>query len=199
MTGLEKIIKQIEDDAAASAAAVLEDAENQAFQIRQDAKVQGAVQGEETINRAKDEAKAMQERTASAAALQKRKSILAAKQQIIGETMERALQAAVELPPEEYFSNILKMVKKYALPQDGEILFNQKDLQRLPGDFAARLEKTAPTGAKLTLSKETRNIDGGFVLTYGGIEQNCSFSALFDAAKEGLQDEIHALLFPGGH
>ena len=65
MTGLEKIIKQIEDDAAASAAAVLEDAENQAFQIRQDAKVQGAVQGEETINRAKDEAKAMQERAAS--------------------------------------------------------------------------------------------------------------------------------------
>ena len=50
-------------------------------------------------------------------------------------------------------------------------------------------------GAALTVSSETRDIDGGFVLTYGGIEENCSFDALFDSAHEMLQDKVQEILF----
>ena len=42
-------------------------------------------------------------------------------------------------------------------------------------------------------------MEGGFVLVYGGVEQNCSFAALFDAARDSLQDKLHALLFAGGY
>ena len=38
-------------------------------------------------------------------------------------------------------------------------------------------------------------INGGFVLTYGGIEENCSIDALFDAAHEVLQDKVQEILF----
>ena len=38
-------------------------------------------------------------------------------------------------------------------------------------------------------------MDGGFVLLYGGIEENCTVRALFDARREALQDQVHALLF----
>ena len=44
-----------------------------------------------------------------------------------------------------------------------------------------------------------RNMEGGFVLVYGGVEQNCSFAALFDTARDSLQDKLHALLFAGGY
>ena len=50
-------------------------------------------------------------------------------------------------------------------------------------------------GASLTLDEAPRDIDGGFVLIYGDIEENCSFEALFDAQKDRLQDEVRALLF----
>ena len=59
-------------------------------------------------------------------------------------------------------------------------------------------EKTitaAGKGGSLTLSKEQRTLDGGFILIYGGIEENCTIRALFDARRETLQDQVHGLLF----
>ena len=50
-------------------------------------------------------------------------------------------------------------------------------------------------GGALTVSQETCDIDGGFLLVYGGIEENCSFTAMFAAEKENLQDKVHTLLF----
>ena len=40
-----------------------------------------------------------------------------------------------------------------------------------------------------------RRIIDSFVLIYGGIEENCTFPALFDAKREQLQDLVHRLLF----
>ena len=37
--------------------------------------------------------------------------------------------------------------------------------------------------------------DGGFILSYGGVDQNCSVSALFEEGAETLQDKIQTLLF----
>ena len=42
----------------------------------------------------------------------------------------------------------------------------------------------------LRISGDTRDIDGGFVLTYGGIEENCSIDALFDAAQDVYKRQI---------
>ena len=37
-------------------------------------------------------------------------------------------------------------------------------------------------------------MDGGFVLTYGGIEENCTIKALFDAKREELSDKVNRQL-----
>jgi V/A-type H+-transporting ATPase subunit E len=50
-------------------------------------------------------------------------------------------------------------------------------------------------GASLTLSEKTAAIDGGFLLIYGEIEENCSFDALFSASRENMQDQVNAFLF----
>ena len=33
------------------------------------------------------------------------------------------------------------------------------------------------------ISEEARKIDGGFILVYGGIEENCTIKAVFDDEK----------------
>ena len=47
----------------------------------------------------------------------------------------------------------------------------------------------------MILSGESDKIDGGFILVYGDIEENCSLEALFAVSKEVLQDKISALIF----
>lgn len=39
------------------------------------------------------------------------------------------------------------------------------------------------------------NIDNGFILAYGGIEENCTIRAMFDAKRDELSDIVHRLLF----
>ena len=103
------------------------------------------------------------------------------------------------MPQEAYFENIVKLAVKASQNGKGTILFSKADLDRLPEIFAdtlnAALVAGGKEGAALTVSSETRDIDGGFVLTYGGIEENCSFDALFDSAHEMLQDKVQEILF----
>ena len=53
----------------------------------------------------------------------------------------------------------------------------------------------AEKGASLEISEETRDMGSGFVLVYGGIEENGDFDDLIDSAYERLQDIAHKALF----
>jgi len=65
-----------------------------------------------------------------------------------------------------------------------------------PADFETKLNAIAVSkGGKLTVSKETRPIDGGFILLYEGIDQNCSITSLFETNIEAVQDKVQKLLF----
>ena len=50
-------------------------------------------------------------------------------------------------------------------------------------------------GGVLEISGETRNIDGGFILIYGGIEENCSIDAMFAEKRDELLDQVRKILF----
>ena len=79
---------------------------------------------------------------------------------------------------------------------EGTVYFSQADLDRLPAGLEERLNAAVrEKNASLKISGESREIDGGFVLSYGGIEENCSFDAIFDSAREHLQDEVGKILF----
>lgn len=197
MTGLDKILKHIEEDAGTAAAKVIFKAKQEAEEIVASAKAEGDKKCKEINARSDQEVKSCLSRAQSAAVLQEKKSILKAKQDIINGIIEKAQNELLNLPTDQYFENILKMVKKHALPEAGTILFSNKDRERLPAQFETSLKKMLDSipGAFLEVSKETRKIDGGFILIYGEIEENCSFDALFSTAKDVLQDKVCALLF----
>ena len=50
-------------------------------------------------------------------------------------------------------------------------------------------------GGALEFSGEVRNIDGGFILVYGGIEENCSIDAVFAEKRDELLDQVRKILF----
>lgn len=196
MTGLDNILRQIKSESDAAVSKILAKAETEANAIVTAAREEAKAQCDRISERSTSEVQDTLNRARSAAALQKRKAILAEKQKLISETIEQAKQKLYSLPEAQYFSIILKMAEKFTLPQSGEILFSEKDLNRLPKDFESTLNSAVKEkGSVLKISPETRRIDGGFVLSYGGIEENCSFEALFDSAHDTLQDKVHELLF----
>jgi V/A-type H+-transporting ATPase subunit E len=197
MAGLDKIIKHIEDDAAAVALAILTDAQSKAEEIVSAAKEQAQKKCEEIQKKTEADVDMTLNKAESAALLQERKLILNAKQELINEVIEHAKTSLTHLPEEDYFSIIKKMIKKYALPKKGEIIFSHADKNRLPANLEAELSSILSDiqGAELLISNETRKLDGGFILVYGDIEENCSFEALFMAAKESLQDKVYKFLF----
>lgn len=197
MTGLEKILKAIEEEASKAAAEVIAKAQREADEITAEAKVEAEKKCAEIAKKSEADVKSLLSRAESAAALQEKKLFLDAKQQIISKVIEDAKNTLKTLSDQEYFDVIVKMVQKHALSAQGSIIFSMADKKRMPKDFEASIQKalSGKAGAALTISDEIRNLDGGFILIYGEVEENCSFDALFASAKEELQDKVNAFLF----
>lgn len=197
MTGLEKILKAIEDEAQAGAAAIIAEADKQAEEILAAAKLEAEKKCAQIVEKSAADVKSTINRAESAAALQEKKIILDAKQQIISNIITKARNSLAAMPDSEFIEIILQMVKKYAHNKPGKILFSASDKNRLPKDINDRLKAVLSenAGASLDVAEDTATIDGGFLLQYGDIEENCSFDALFSAAKEVLQDKVNSLLF----
>ena len=197
MTGLEKILKAIEDEAQAKADEIIGEAKRAADEILAAAKLEGERQSADIAQKTTDEINNIISRAESAAVLMERKAILEAKQEIIGETISKARASLSRLSDEEYIEVILKLIKKYAHNEPGQIVFSAADRKRLPADFADRVKAvlSEKSGASLSVSEKTADLGGGFLLVYGDIEENCSFDALFEAAREDLQDKVNSFLF----
>lgn len=196
MTGLEKITGQIQEEANAQAAQILKDAQAQADEIV------GAAQKEcKALEDAAAEKKAAtlatyEGRGQSAAEQERRTAMLRAKQDMIAEVIEAAYDKLHNEDAAAYFATLAKLCATYALGEAGEIYLSKEDLDRLPADFEGKVQEAAKAkGGSLTLVKTPKNIPDGFVLVYGGVEENCTLKAIFDAKKDELQDKVNAILF----
>lgn len=193
MAGIDKILEQIDRQAQDAAARIQAEADSQVREIAQQAQDEGREEALKMEEKAAIQCKDILERGKSSAAIVKRKALLQAKQQIIGNIICQAKTALLSLPADEYFTLLLKMIDKYAQKASGQIALCQKDLARMPQFFHDELQSRA--NGRLTLARQPARIDGGFILLYGDIEENCSFEALFSGAHEQLQDEVQRLLF----
>lgn len=192
MTGLEKIIKEIEKDAESKANAVLAEANKKADKIISDAKNEAREKADSIAAAAKIREKDIIERGKSADELNLKKQVLLKKQEIITDIIKEAENRLNALDDTEYFDILISMAKKFALDKSGDMILSKKDKERMPSDFETKLKSGCP---KLSVSDNTAKIDGGFILSYGGIEENCTFKALFESNIEILQDKVHTLLF----
>lgn len=196
MTGLEKMQSQILDEARRSAEEILEQAKSQAREIKEEAERAAQEKSSRILEKSGTEVRNTEERSVSSCDLLRRQVLLEAKQAIIARILDRAYHTLIEADEDAYFRIIKEMLGKYAAAQAGEVCFSEKDLDRMPEGFEKEIQEIAKKkGGTLILSKEPRKISGGFVLVYGGIEENCSFQAMFHSRKDELADEVHKILF----
>ena len=183
---IENITARILEEAKAEAEAVLgaarEEADKLMAEVKKEAETSSAAMAKKAVN----DAKILKERKSSVAELEGRKMILAAKQELIEQSFAEAKKELALLPEEEYISYLLEGLKGF---EKGEVLLSGKDRAALGEKLAARL----PEG--LSLSEETADIDGGFILRDGNISLNGSLEAVLNAGKKELTGKVAGILF----
>lgn len=196
MSGLDSMKRQILDEANDSAQKQIADAKAKAEEIIKKATDEAKIAFEEAVYQSQEAAKNYTQRIEFTCEMQRKQEILQAKQEVIKDVLDKAYEQVQNLDTETYFQMIQNILRKYVLAQDGVVYFSSRDMERMPQGFEETIQKIAQEkGGMLTLSKETKDIDGGCLLSYGGIEENCTIKALFHMKRDELSDQAYKVLF----
>ena len=188
MTGVEKIIAKIEQDSLAKCGETLAAASARAEEILAQASSQAEEASQAALERARAKAEFDIAAARSRTALEERRVLLEMKNEVIRQVIAEAVANCKALPDAAYFDALLRLAAAYAQEGPGEMRLSRRDLDRLPPDFAGKL-------GGLRVSQEPADIEDGFLLVYGDIEQNCTFEALVSARLDDIKDALHAHIF----
>ena len=227
MNGIEKITAKIAADAEADVTRILAETEEKIRAIGAEAQAQAEKERTDILKRGEKAAQERLERLQSASQMEKRKLILGAKQEVVGEAFDLALEKLCQLPDSELVNLLAALAVEASSTGREALVFSVKDRARigkqvviaanealvkgvkpeLPNSFAetkvgALLDKVVQsttamvTGTgQLTLSEETRPIQGGFIMLNGDIEINCTFETLVRMQRESLERDVAKKLF----
>ncbi len=196
--GAERIVSRILDDAGFKAESIKQEAAEKAEAVKAEARQKAARRQEHILEQARKDAEEQKRRIVGVAQLEARKELLAAKQELISEAFRDSLDQLVKLDDNSYLSIIESMLLNLVETGDETVFCSAGDLKRIPDSFWDDInKKLAGQGKKgeLLLSKETRDIKGGFILQAEGVEMNCSFESLLAMKRDELEPEIAAVLF----
>lgn len=161
---------------------------------------------------------AVSERAKSQGEMDKRKMMLAARQECVDSAFKLALEKMCALSDEEKVLLMVGSAVKYQT-QDAEYIFNAED-QELVGplvvetvnaifkkdqfkatfsgsilDQLKKLVVGSEKPLKAVISQQVGGFAGGFILKQGDIESNCTFEVLINGVREELEGETAAILF----
>ncbi len=196
MSGLENIIKEIDNKAEIEAGQIIADAKEYCDKYMEQEREKIAEEVAEFEKKAQQERELYASKSNSGAEFSERNAVLGAKQLNINMALDKAYEKMTSLSDQEYFEMLLKILKANVVGKPGEILLGKKDLDRIPAGFEAEANKiAAENGGSLTLGKEAVDISDGFILRYGMIEENCTLKSLIDTKLEQLKDVASGKLF----
>ena len=193
MNGIETIIQRLNTDAKAETDALLDKARQEAAAITARYQAQADREAAELAARNQRNAAEREERLVSAAQMEARKTVLAAKQAVMEEVYAKALDKLQSLPQERCTEVLVSLLEQAAPQGKGEVLFSARDRETL--GRAAVEAANARTGGSLTLSAETAGIPGGFILRDGSVEVNCAFDTLIRLQKTETAGQVAQRLF----
>ena len=194
MEGIEKITAKILADAKGEADRLRAETDRKVAELHARAESQAEQESAAILAKGERAAKERLERLSSAAAMETRKLELAAKQEVLGQAFQLALDDLCALPAEQYQQLLVALLKKASTTGREQVIFSPKDrpaLGRQTVDTA-----NAAMSAHLTLSEQTRPIRGGFILADGDVELNCAFETLVRLQREKLEKAVVQVLFP---
>lgn len=191
MSSGDKILNRISLDCDERISQIGAETDEKCAQIMAQAKLDANKISAEIADRAQSKVKQMQAASKSRCDLETRNAFLKRRREEIDKTYSEILNKMKNLPDEDYFELIYTFAKKLN-GMSGVVLLNKKDMNRLPKDFLARLEEC---GVKAELSKTPYDIESGFILKCGDIEENMDFSAILSEKRDAIEDFINQELF----
>lgn len=191
MSSGDKILNRISLDCDERISQIGAETDEKCAQIMAQAKLDADKISAEIAEKAQSKVKQMQAASKSRCDLETRNAFLKRRREEIDRTYSEILNKMENLPDEDYFELIYTFAKKLS-GMSGVVLLNKKDMSRLPKDFIAKLEKC---GVKAELSNTPCDIESGFILKCGDIEENMDFSAILSEKRDIIEDFINQELF----
>ena len=125
----------------------------------------------------------------NASELLTRKTLLAAKQQIVGKVFSDVRKKLLDMPKSEYLALIARLIDVYAEKGDKVILSKQAPIT---AEDVTALSASKKLGL---VAFKTGDFDGGIVLSGEKFDKDLTFSALIDAEREAFESQAAAKLF----
>ncbi len=198
MSGLEKLKARILDEAGQQAQKILDDAALKAEELIKNSVSDAEKEAKELQDKAEQDSLSYKKRSESSAKMQKKQALLKARQEIIDDILDAAYKKIITSDDEEYLEILERLLEKHLLPRKGSICFSAASLKRMTDDFKNTIfDITEKRGASLTIVESDADelCDGGFILLYGGIEENCTIRAIFSSKRDELADIANRMLF----
>ena len=193
MNGIEKITQRIASEAQAEIDRILGDARDEADRIAESYRAQADGEAAELNARNEKNAAEREERLVSAAQMEARKVLLAAKQEMVEKAYIQALDKLCALPEEQYVAILADLLVKASSNGKEEAVFSPEDRERVGEAAVAKANELS--GKQLRLSDETQPIRGGFILKDKNVEVNCTFETLVRLQKAETAGAVAQKLF----
>ncbi len=194
MNGIEKITARIAEDGKAENDALLAQARAQAAEIAAKYQTEARAAADDILAQGRKNAEARARHLDSTAQMECRKAVLAAKQDVIEEAFQAAHKKLLDLPQAEYVTFLAGLAAKASVTGKEKLIFSANDKAKVGKDVVAAANKKLAAG-ELTLAEETRPMDGGFILSDGAVEVNCTFDTLIRLQRGALAGEVAKALF----
>ena len=192
MNGMEKITARMKEDAARSLSELNAQTEQELRRIREESAARAEKERETAGGRAHLAAQERYERLCSAE-METRKLTLSAKQKVLAETYDRALEILCSMPREQYLSLLVRLLKAAGGKGNEKIALSAKDRDEIGETLVERANKEL--NAHYTLAGEAADIRAGLVLISKECDVNCSFETLLALSREKTERGAAKLLF----
>lgn len=196
MTGIDSILNIISNQQKTIENDIIRSAEEKALNIESDGDLKAETAYNEYIKKSLEKAEIDYKNACNSIDSENKRKILRCRVQLIETAIKKITDKLSELPDEEYFEIINRIVLQKIHSGDGKIYFRKKDLARLPTDFSERLSTNAQKiNGTIKISETPADIENGFILVYGRISENCTFTEILESQKDKVRDILANELF----
>jgi len=197
MDGIERITERITEDVRREIDQLDDETRRKAAEIQARCEAQAKQESEDILARGRKAAEERVERLGSVSRLEARKTILAAKQEMVGRAFDLAVDRLAGLPEADYTALLAKLAAGAARSGREQVVLSQKDRTRYGKQVVTQANKLLGERGALTLSEEARPIRGGLILRGDRVEVNCSFETLVRLQRDALAAQVAQVLFEG--
>lgn len=198
MNGIEKINARLKADAQAEVDAIRAETEARCAEIAAEYAAKAQEAYEQRMSRGRADCAAGLERAKAGADMEQRKALLQFKQEMVSAAFEKAVEAILSLPREEYTAYLSYLAAEACTLGTEEIALSAADRETIGPELLKKtgaLLKARGISPRLHLSSHTAPIRGGLVVRQGNIEINCAVETLVKLHRSGLASQVADILF----